>query len=102
MIIMKYDEKPYAMAPGRARYHLTFIDISSMKKPAIIMNSNLQISGNHIQMSYYFLMVVAGFFIAYGIILFRQGKGRRWWKPAGDGSHRRKRSPANRMRLLDE
>lgn len=38
----------------------------------------LQISGNHIQMSYYFLMVVIGLAVAFGIILFRQKKGKQW------------------------
>ncbi len=43
----------------------------------------LQIAGNHIQMSYYFLLVVAGFMIAYAIILFSQKKGVQWCKATG-------------------
>lgn len=43
----------------------------------------LQIGGNHIQMSYYFLMVVIGFAVAYGIILFRQKKMSQWWIATG-------------------
>lgn len=39
----------------------------------------LQIGGNHIQMSYYFLMVVIGFVAAYGVILFRKKKMSQWW-----------------------
>ena len=38
----------------------------------------LQIASNHIQMSYYFLMVVAGFAIAYAVTLFREKKGKQW------------------------
>lgn len=43
----------------------------------------LQIASNHIQMSYYFLMVVIGFVIAYAIVLFRQKKGAQWLKATG-------------------
>lgn len=43
----------------------------------------LQISGNHIQMSYYFLMVVIGFVAAYGVILFRKKKMTQWWIASG-------------------
>ncbi|WP_302590643.1 YfhO family protein [uncultured Muribaculum sp.] len=39
-----------------------------------------QIAGNHIQMSYYFLLAVIGFVVAYGIILWRQGQMLRWVK----------------------
>ncbi len=42
-----------------------------------------QISGNHIQMSYYFLMVVAGFMVAYGIQLYREKKMGQWCKATG-------------------
>ena len=43
----------------------------------------LQIAGNHIQMSYYFLMVVIGFMAAYGVILFRKHNMAKWWKATG-------------------
>lgn len=43
----------------------------------------LQIAGNHIQMSYYFLMVVIGFAAAYGVILLREKKGSQWLKATG-------------------
>lgn len=39
-----------------------------------------QIAGNHVQMSYYFMIVVAGFVVAYAVMLFRSGNGRRWVK----------------------
>lgn len=39
-----------------------------------------QIAGNHIQMSYYFMIVVFGFVIAYGIILWRKKQMLRWVK----------------------
>ncbi|MCM1503851.1 MAG: hypothetical protein NC127_01470 [Muribaculum sp.] len=42
-----------------------------------------QISGNHIQMSYYFLMVVIGFAVAYGIMLYRDKRMGQWWKATG-------------------
>lgn len=42
-----------------------------------------QISGNHIQMSYYFLMVVVGFMVAYGIQLYREKKMGQWFKATG-------------------
>lgn len=42
-----------------------------------------QISGNHIQMSYYFLMVVVGFMAAYGIMLYREKRMGQWWKATG-------------------
>ncbi len=42
-----------------------------------------QISGNHIQMSYYFLMVVLGFMMAYGVLLYREGRMAQWWKATG-------------------
>lgn len=42
-----------------------------------------QISGNHIQMSYYFLMVVVGFMVAYGIQLYREKKMGQWCKATG-------------------
>ncbi len=42
-----------------------------------------QISGNHIQMSYYFLMVVVGFAVAYGILLYRTKRMGQWWKATG-------------------
>ena len=37
-----------------------------------------QIAGNHIQMSYYFMIVVVGFAVAYGVMLFRKHNMRRW------------------------
>ncbi len=43
----------------------------------------LQIAGNHIQMSYYFLMVIIGFAAAYAVILFREKKGAQWCKATG-------------------
>ena len=39
-----------------------------------------QIAGNHVQMSYYFMIVVVGFVIAYGVMLFRSHNMRRWVK----------------------
>lgn len=42
-----------------------------------------QISGNHIQMSYYFLMVVVGFVVAYGIQLYREKRMGQWLKATG-------------------
>lgn len=38
----------------------------------------LQISSNHVQMSYYFAWVMAGLVIAYGIEAYRDGKLKRW------------------------
>lgn len=38
----------------------------------------LQISSNHIQMSYYFAWVMAGFVIAYGVESFRAGRLKQW------------------------
>ena len=42
-----------------------------------------QIAGNHIQMSYYFLMVVVGFMVAYGVELYRAKRMPQWWKATG-------------------
>lgn len=42
-----------------------------------------QIAGNHVQMSYYFMLVVLGFVVAYGISLFRQHQMRRWLTATG-------------------
>lgn len=42
--------------------------------------ATFQIAGNHIQMSYYFMMVVLGFAIAYLIILRRDNRIRQWLK----------------------
>jgi len=42
-----------------------------------------QISGNHIQMSYYFLMVVVGFMAAYGIQLYREKRMGQWLRATG-------------------
>ena len=39
-----------------------------------------QIAGNHVQMSYYFMIVVVGFVVAYAVILFRNRNMRRWFK----------------------
>lgn len=39
-----------------------------------------QIAGNHVQMSYYFMIVVVGFVVAYAVILFRNHNMRRWFK----------------------
>lgn len=39
-----------------------------------------QIAGNHVQMSYYFMIVVVGFVIAYAVMLFRSHNMRRWVK----------------------
>lgn len=38
----------------------------------------LQIAGNHVQMSYYFAWVMAGFIIAYGVDAYRQKKLKNW------------------------
>ncbi|MCM1021662.1 MAG: YfhO family protein [Muribaculum sp.] len=39
-----------------------------------------QIAGNHIQMSYYFMLVVLGFVVAYGFVLWRSRKMLQWLK----------------------
>lgn len=44
------------------------------------MFAMFQIAGNHIQMSYYFLLAVLGFVVAYGIILWREKQMLRWVK----------------------
>ncbi len=41
IIIMKYDEKPHAIAANKALYHLNLRHRHIMKKPAIIANSRL-------------------------------------------------------------
>ncbi len=43
----------------------------------------MQIAGNHVQMTYYFLYVVAGFAVAYLIAALRKGQMRRWLKASG-------------------
>lgn len=40
----------------------------------------MQIAGNHVQMTYYFLYVVVGFAVAYLISALRKGEMRRWLK----------------------
>ena len=43
----------------------------------------LQILSNHIQMSYYFLIVMLAMFIAYGVIAYRQKDMSHFWKATG-------------------
>lgn len=43
----------------------------------------LQIAGNHIQMSYYFMFVVVGFVVAYAVILYRRHNMSQWVKATG-------------------
>ena len=43
----------------------------------------LQISSNHIQMSYYFLIVMIAMFIAYGVMAYRQKDMPHFWKATG-------------------
>lgn len=43
----------------------------------------LQISSNHIQMSYYFLIVMIAMFIAYGVMAYRQKDMLHFWKATG-------------------
>lgn len=43
----------------------------------------LQIAGNHVQMTYYFLFVVAGFMIVYLVNAIRRHEMRRWWLATG-------------------
>ncbi len=45
--------------------------------------ATFQIAGNHIQMSYYFMMVVVGFVIAYLIILLREKRLKQWLTATG-------------------
>ncbi len=43
----------------------------------------LQISSNHIQMTYYFLIVIIAFVVAYGVQAYREKAVARFWKASG-------------------
>lgn len=43
----------------------------------------LQISGNHVQMTYYFLIVELALFVAFAIDAIRQHEGKKFWKATG-------------------
>lgn len=43
----------------------------------------MQIAGNHVQMTYYFLFVIAGFMVAFLVSALRRGEMRRWLTATG-------------------